>query len=100
PRTPRRTLLPTRRSSDLAALLGNQLTILADKKAKNEDIGEGAALTVELRVQQGMTLAALGRRAEAETMLLDSVPQLPARTAASRSEEHTSELQSRGHLVC
>src|SRR5215510_16539589 len=29
-----------------------------------------------------------------------SVVSVPARCPAARSEEHTSELQSRGHLVC
>ena len=63
------------------SILRGQLTILADKKTKGEDIGEGEALTHELRVQLGMTLAALRRLPEAEAMLLESVPQLPARSA-------------------
>src|SRR5690625_7573675 len=29
-----------------------------------------------------------------------STPRLPTNIATTRSEEHTSELQSRGHLVC
>ncbi len=63
------------------ALLRLQLVILADKKAKGGDIGEGAAITQKLRVELGMALAALGRLPEAEEILLDSVPQLPPRTA-------------------
>jgi len=78
-----RALLGLGRAVEAEALLRSQLTILADKKAKDEDIGEGAALTQQLRVQEGMALAALGRRAEAEAILLESVRQLPAKTAAS-----------------
>ncbi len=78
-----RALLGLGRAVEAEALLRSQLTILADKKAKGEDIGEGTALTQQLRVQEGMALAALSRRAEAEAILLESVPQLPAKTAAS-----------------
>ena len=78
-----RALLGLGRAAEAEALLRSQLTILADKKAKGEDIGEGAALTQQLRVQEGMALAALGRRAEAEPILLESVPQLSAKTADS-----------------
>src|SRR3989442_3030692 len=40
-------------------------------------------------------------RLEAEPgPLLVSVPSLPGDRAVERSEEHTSELQSRPHLVC
>ena len=78
-----RALMGLGRPVEAEALLRNQLTILADKKARNEDIGEGAALTKELRVQEGMALDALGRRAEAEAILLESVPQLPPKTAAA-----------------
>jgi len=78
-----RALMGLGRAAEAEALLRNQLAILADKKARNEDIGEGAALTQELHVQEGMALAARGQRAEAETILLESVPQLPAKTAAS-----------------
>jgi tetratricopeptide (TPR) repeat protein len=63
------------------SLLRGQLAILAEKKAKGDDIGEGDALTHALRVQLGMSLAGLGRRPEAEEILLESVPQLPTRSA-------------------
>jgi eukaryotic-like serine/threonine-protein kinase len=63
------------------SLLRRQLAILADKKTKGEDIGEGDALAHTLRVELGMTLAALRRLPEAEAILLESVPQLPARSA-------------------
>src|SRR5690625_5007779 len=38
-----------------------------------------------------------GRRALAQRVNVDATTQL---LAAARSEEHTSELQSRGHIVC
>jgi hypothetical protein len=78
-----RALLGLGRAVEAEALFRSQLTILADKKAKGEDIGEGTEITQQLRVQQGMALAALGRRTEAEALLLESVPQLRAKTAAS-----------------
>jgi hypothetical protein len=78
-----RALLGLGRAVEAEALLRSQLTILADKKAKGEDIGEGTELTQQLRVQEGMALAALNRRAEAEAILLESVPQLPPKTATS-----------------
>jgi eukaryotic-like serine/threonine-protein kinase len=65
------------RVAEAEALLRPQLSILADKKAKGEDIGEGNALTQELRVQLGMALANLRRWSEAEVLLEESVPQLP-----------------------
>jgi tetratricopeptide (TPR) repeat protein len=69
------------RAGEAESLLRQQLTILADKKTKGADIGEGEALTHALRVQLGMTLAALHRLPEAEAMLLESVPRLPTRSA-------------------
>ena len=66
---------------DAESLLRRQLAILADKKTKGQDVGEGDALTHTLRVQLGMTLAALHRLPEAEAILLESVPQLPDRSA-------------------
>src|SRR3712207_7670642 len=47
-------------------------------------------------------LARTGRREDAETALqtLEGQAQSTGRTWAHRSEEHTSELQSRQYLVC
>src|SRR5690625_6524319 len=72
---------PTRRSSDLLVLGGQLLgqllrcAIVTDAASGQSRIGHGAA---------GTAGGALH----------------PDFTAALRSEEHTSELQSRGHLVC
>ena len=65
------------RTAEAETLLRQQLSILADKKAKGEDIGEGDALTHEARVWLAMALASLGRWSEAEVLLLDAVPHLP-----------------------
>src|SRR5439155_19239075 len=49
------------------------------------------------RSRQG---AAVDRRAGRRRRAGAGRPRRPARAPARRSEEHTSELQSRGHLVC
>src|SRR5437870_9804277 len=63
---------PTRRSSDLVPL-GRVDTHLEERP--------GTQFCISLRAGQSVGLHDQGRR-------------------AGRSEEHTSELQSRGHLVC
>src|SRR5437870_9162493 len=72
---------PTRRSSDLML---QDIAILTGGKAITEDLG------IKL---ENVQMADLG---QAKVGHLD-VLQLDAEV---RSEEHTSELQSRGHLVC
>src|SRR5207253_10359864 len=77
-----------------------------------------ASLLVNQRVREDdLLLIAGSNRASAEKLLLLAAdrkwssryalrralvlnPLTPRSVAASRSEEHTSELQSRGHLVC
>ena len=44
-----------------------------------EDAGESDELTAKVRVHLGMALAALGRRVEAEPLLIEGVPGLPIR---------------------
>src|SRR5439155_6582289 len=77
---------PTRRSSDLA-----------DAGAALPDVrcGAGALLVALLQLRAA---AGVARHAEGDgrrVLLLRVAPLQPP-----RSEEHTSELQSRGHLVC
>src|SRR5687768_17995585 len=88
-RPPRSTLFPTRRSSDLGV---------------DDEAAAGLLL-------QGLTAYALvhrcARLSEGETIVVAAAAggtgtlavQL-AKRAGGRSEEHTSELQSRLHLVC
>src|SRR2546422_5201472 len=71
-RPPRSTLFPYRRSSDLLERLG-------DKSAEN------------------LVRAIDGSRTRGLARLLNA---LGIRLVGERSEEHTSELQSRLHLVC
>jgi tetratricopeptide (TPR) repeat protein len=76
-----RALLGLRRAAEAESILRRQLAILGDKQAGGEDAGEGDALAHEMRFHLGMTLAELGRRSEAEALLLESIPKLPSRTA-------------------
>ena len=77
-------LLGLHRAGDAEALLRQQLVNLEERMAKGADVGEGNELTATVRVHLGMALAALGRRPEAEPLLLRGVPQLRPRTADAR----------------
>ena len=74
-------LLGLRRAAEAEPILRRQLAILDERKAQGEDVGEGDEQTAMVRVHLGMALAALGRRPEAEALLLQGVPQLPSRVA-------------------
>src|SRR5687768_17665756 len=74
-RPPRSTLFPTRRSSDLASM------------PKDKSTPTGRCPAVARSRQRSPVPAARSRTNEPGV-------------SASRSEEHTSELQSRLHLVC
>src|SRR5690625_7891522 len=71
--------LPTRRSSDLLESIAYQSTAVLQAMSRDATRNAGQPLQ-ELRVDGG---------ASANDLLMQF-----------RSEEHTSELQSRGHLVC
>src|SRR5207253_10292851 len=75
---------PTRRSSDLAAIDA----VLAKDP--------GAATNI---ADQWLTLALYERNPAEARRALTALPPEGCRNE-TRSEEHTSELQSRGHLVC
>src|SRR5207253_11229034 len=75
--------------------LHDALPIFAD--GEPEDFRE-ASLAM-LAHNRGAWLGALGRYGEAMESGREAVER-NRRLAALRSEEHTSELQSRGHLVC
>src|SRR5690606_40258975 len=87
---------PTRRSSDLHPQKIQEL------QARREDV---LMVMKELRRQLSVR-ETLQRQAPAPTTLRRSPPPLPGRATGkfpaqpSRSEEHTSELQSRENLVC
>src|SRR5207253_4711079 len=88
---------PPRRSSDLliAAADGHVLTALRET-ADNDAalIGAVDRLSRKLRERIGESLKSIRAAPPLEQVTTASIK------AASRSEEHTSELQSRGHLVC
>src|SRR5207247_9714705 len=79
---------PTRRSSDLACRRGRRARARADS-----------------RVSRSICPSEVAHRHVVSARTLDALPRcaaqaLPPRTLAERSEEHTSELQSRVDLVC
>src|SRR5439155_6079968 len=77
---------PTRRSSDLVA-----------EQTRSGDGGESSQ--VEGHFTAAQQAQKIGDYATAEREYL-SVLTMKPNFAEARSEEHTSELQSRGHLVC
>jgi tetratricopeptide (TPR) repeat protein len=74
-------LLGLRRTDEAEPILRRVLSILADKKKNDEDIGEGDELSATVRVHLGMAVDSLGRHAEAETLLVEAIPKLPPRAA-------------------
>src|SRR5687768_17759207 len=86
-RPPRSTLFPTRRSSDLPVAV--QAEAAADSPVVIQPAGHGLVRKERHRLAQPPV-----RRGQHETDR-GLIAELPA-----RSEEHTSELQSRLHLVC
>src|SRR5699024_12740111 len=82
---------PTRRSSDLALfILSRHRDQLAHGDAVHESIGKSLATSGSAVIFAGLTviIALVG-------LIIPASPSSP-----SRSEEHTSELQSRFDLVC
>src|SRR3712207_7446941 len=83
-RPPRSTLFPTRRSSDLALedVVDEDPEALVDRR-----LLRNAEDARELVLERARQIEDEVRRGEAQSL-------------AARSEEHTSELQSRQYLVC
>ena len=76
-------LLGLHRADEAVPILQRQLAILDERTARGDDVGEGHELSARVRLHLGMALAALGRRAEAESPLVEAAPQLPRRSADS-----------------
>src|SRR5437870_8693573 len=92
-RPPSSPLFPTRRSSDLAERVG----VLGEHQLIERDLGGPRALGRVVGHDWPML-----RRLWSAVLRADC-PVLPSARDCfrpARSEEHTSELQSRGHLVC
>src|SRR3712207_9446805 len=97
-RPPRSTLFPYTTLFRSPALVGEQLGQAASARLellddrRNVGVDDGADLA----------LAVLGRVVEQQRRVVDQrdVRLVHRRQAVSRSEEHTSELQSRQYLVC
>src|SRR5439155_12923189 len=82
---------PTRRSSDLATMSHSQLPMRATPCAS------ASCSSLFVRASFAFARSAVRSRTFSSSA---SWALRRARRARSRSEEHTSELQSRGHLVC
>src|SRR5207253_6355027 len=89
---------PTRRSSDLNLTLPVGAPILS-RIAMTRDDAE-ANMATRRRWQALWALANLGDNLKRFERLMRQDIVLSELKAEARSEEHTSELQSRGHLVC
>src|SRR5207253_3692499 len=89
---------PTRRSSDLtgyADLLLEDLAATDPRRQDADEIHKAADRAAGLTRQ----LLAFSRQQVLQPTVLE-VNKLDSDLEKMRSEEHTSELQSRGHLVC
>src|SRR5690606_42152888 len=91
---------PTRRSSDLAVEARIAAREVAGVLAAIEDAGDGPA--VVLLAGHGLAFDAqvVGAAVAAVAVAADVETSFPAHPEQIRSEEHTSELQSRENLVC
>src|SRR5207253_9354682 len=92
--TPAPHSFPTRRSSDLCAANSS-----ASKKCFARPRFISAKFTCA-RTKDRLLKSFIGYYEIFRTCCLALIPILTIRSIRSRSEEHTSELQSRGHLVC
>src|SRR5207253_7836159 len=92
--------LPTRRSSDLDPDGGS---VLLQQRLAVKLVGEHHVVEPDLAQVEVVVVGSLGgdemQRARSGEYAGVS-EQVVEADAAPRSEEHTSELQSRGHLVC
>src|SRR5207253_11402648 len=81
---------PTRRSTDLssAAVTGDRSALVRASSARARAARMAAAAADTMVVSSSSSRRSATRRSSAGT------------PGSCRSEEHTSELQSRGHLVC
>src|SRR5690606_42025100 len=94
PRDPRS--FPTRRSSDLAvARVRSELGDIVGIEARARRVVEAMALAF-----QGSLLVRHGHPAVADAFLASRLAGDEGLALGTRSEEHTSELQSRENLVC
>src|SRR5687768_17927178 len=92
PRPPSSTLFPTRRSSDLVTLEGGDEPDASLLALRHDEQPRGAAVKP---VDDAWAV-----RIAVGEIHVHGEQRIHERRRARRSEEHTSELQSRLHLVC
>src|SRR5439155_23626436 len=91
---------PTRRSSDLAGLMASLLIVAT---ALAQDTNAPTKMKPTVVTGSLIPTAETVGPAPVETLQAADIERTGAQDALQlvrRSEEHTSELQSRGHLVC
>src|SRR5207253_10855101 len=88
---------PTRRSSDLGASINNQIVYTIVYNQINFANGAGCVTAVSGTAGSTSCIPAAVNTAGSSSV---NTYQNLAASVLGRSEEHTSELQSRGHLVC
>src|SRR5690606_39433224 len=87
---------PTRRSSDLRTRWGLRMRAVGEHPQAADTVGINVARTRYMNVLIAGAVAGMG----GAFYTLVSVPRFNPEMTAGRSEEHTSELQSRENLVC
>src|SRR5207253_9040183 len=89
---------PTRRSSDLPEHLQMGMVGQIYVRPRQDRVALGGDLYASLQQQE------LDNRTKCDStqdiLCSNPLPAINTAATAARSEEHTSELQSRGHLVC
>src|SRR5690625_3756840 len=97
-----RTDIITRENTSLEApypILGVEVSGIVEKEAPNyPELKEGTR--VAGLVNRGGYAEYVTMPADRAIVIPDSMSSIDAAAIPERSEEHTSELQSRGHLVC
>src|SRR5690625_829141 len=93
-----------RKSLAIASIAALSVSAVACNRGESSDGADGGSVTLALSTQTNPFFVELrdGAQAKADELGIDLDIQDASDDAATqaRSEEHTSELQSRGHLVC
>src|SRR3712207_9169142 len=97
-RPPRSTLFPY--TTLFRSVVDGELAVLAARDQRVLEPLRVVAVQVVLAQVRAAALGAVDRREGGDLRQVQQVAQLPGLQQVRRSEEHTSELQSRQYLVC